>query len=103
MTIIHKPDKRRGAAAAAGDAQSGTAPVANRVDRKVANCLCCGKVYQLQDGSSDVKALIGKHSSNAAGFGCFPDHQIPSRLVVALEGAELRPSAHLGMSGIPQV
>ena len=60
MTIIHKPDKRRGAAAAAaGDAQSDAAP---RVDRKVANCLCCGKVYQLQDGSSDVKALIGARS-----------------------------------------
>ena len=58
MTIIHKPDKRKGAAAAAGDAQP--APAASRVDRKVANCLCCGKVYQLLDGSSDVKALIGE-------------------------------------------
>ena len=64
MTIIHKAEKRR------GDASGGPAkPEGPKVDRKVANCLCCGKVYMLQDGSSsDAKRLIGACSYLARGW-----------------------------------
>jgi hypothetical protein len=57
MTIIHKADKRK-AAAGAGAGSAGEA--ARRVDRRVANCLCCGRVFLLQDAdNSDAKRLIG--------------------------------------------
>ena len=56
MTIIHKADKRKGAAPARA--------VAPEMDRTVANCLCCGKVYDCRESSSDdVKSFVGEHSS----------------------------------------
>ena len=58
MTIIHKADKRKG-----------TAPVkavAPEMDRTVANCLCCGKVYDCRESSSnDVKSFVGELSALA--------------------------------------
>ncbi len=56
MTIIHKADKRKGAAPAKA--------VAPEMDSTVANCLCCGKVYDCRESSSnDVKLLVGEQSS----------------------------------------
>ena len=56
MTIIHKADKRKGAAPAKA--------AAPEIDRTVANCLCCGKVYDCRESSSnDVKLFIGEQSA----------------------------------------
>ena len=56
MTIIHKADKRKGAAPAKA--------VAPEMDRTVANCLCCGKVYDCRESSSnDVKSFVGEHTA----------------------------------------
>lgn len=53
MTIIHKADKRKGAAPARA------APP--EMDRMVANCLCCGKVYDCRESSStDVRMFVGQ-------------------------------------------
>ncbi|CAL5222964.1 g5405 [Coccomyxa viridis] len=51
MTIIHKADKRKGAAPARA--------AAPEMDRMVANCLCCGKIYDCRESSSnDVKMCV---------------------------------------------
>jgi hypothetical protein len=52
MTIIHKQDKRKG----------GVAPVGQlaEVERAVANCLCCGKIYDCRLKSSDVQTFLGE-------------------------------------------
>lgn len=56
MTIIHKQDKRKGI-----DVPS-AAPDAPLLDRAVANCLCCGKVYRCGDTTNDVRVFIGEMS-----------------------------------------
>ena len=56
MTIIHKQDKRKGT-----DAPS-AAPDAPLLDRAVANCLCCGKVYHCGDTTNDVRTFVGEIS-----------------------------------------
>ena len=54
MTIIHKADKKKGAAPAKA--------VTPEMDRTVANCLCCGKVYDCRELSrNDVIAFVGEH------------------------------------------
>ena len=53
MTIIHKADKRKGAAPARA--------AAPEMDRTAANCLCCGKVYDCRESSSnDVRMFVGE-------------------------------------------
>lgn len=54
MTIIHKQDKRKGT-----DAPS-AASEAPLLDRAVANCLCCGKVYLCRDTTNDVRIFVGE-------------------------------------------
>lgn len=50
MTIIHKQDKRKPAVT---EAQPPS------MDRAVANCLCCGKIYDCRLKSSDVQRFVG--------------------------------------------
>ena len=53
MTIIHKADTKKGNA----PARTAAAP---EMDRTVANCLCCGKVYDCRESSSnDVRIFVG--------------------------------------------
>ena len=53
MTIIHKADKRKGATPARA--------AAPEMDRMVANCLLCGKIYDCRESSSnDVKTFVGE-------------------------------------------
>ncbi|BDA48892.1 probable activating signal cointegrator 1 at N-terminal half [Coccomyxa sp. Obi] len=52
MTIIHKQDKRKGTDV------SSAAPEAPLLDRAVANCLCCGKVYHCRDMTNDVRVFV---------------------------------------------
>ena len=59
MTIIHKADKRKGAAPAKA--------AAPEMDRTVANCLCCGKVYDCRESSSnDMKLFVGEQSATVS-------------------------------------
>ena len=54
MTIIHKADKKKGNAPA-------RAAAVPEMDRTVANCLCCGKVYDCRESSSnDVRIFVGE-------------------------------------------
>ena len=54
MTIVHKADKRKGAAPARA--------AAPEMDRAVANCLCCGKIFDCRESSSkDVQMFVGAH------------------------------------------
>ena len=58
MTIIHKADKRKGAAPARA--------AAPEMDRMVANCLCCGKIYDCRESSSnDVKMFVGERPATS--------------------------------------
>ena len=52
MTVIHT-HKRKGAQAAA--AKAGTPAL----DRAVANCLCCGKVYICMGTTNDTSLFVG--------------------------------------------
>ena len=57
MTIIHKADKKKGTAPAK--------VAAPEMDRMVANCLCCGKVYDCRESSrNDVKKFVGEDSAS---------------------------------------
>ena len=66
MTIIHKADRRKGAAPARA--------AALEMDRMVANCLCCGKIYDCRESSSnDVRSFVGERSSAViCPVGCMP-------------------------------
>ena len=49
VTVVHKP--RKGAPAAA--------PLPQRPERAVVNCLCCGKVFRTRSESPDVLRFLG--------------------------------------------
>lgn len=52
MTIKHT-QKRKGAQAAAAETD------APALDRAVANCLCCGKVYMCRETTNDASFFVG--------------------------------------------